>query len=110
FTGNYRKSKKWDEDLLDFYQEAQDLKNEAKNQIFDTFTSFYANTEKEQIKIMKQGQRIMAAISKAELSLIDRFNSLKREENLLDYSDMEQLAYQILSQDTSNAQLARDFY
>ncbi len=59
---------------------------------------------------MKQGQRIMAAISKAELSLIDRFNSLKREENLLDYSDMEQLAYQILSQDTSNAQLARDFY
>lgn len=110
FTGNYRKSKKWDEDLLDFYQEAQDLKNEAKNQIFDTFTSFYANTEKEQIKIMKQGQRIMAAISKAELSLIDRFDSLKREENLLDYSDMEQLAYQILSQDTSNAQLARDFY
>lgn len=59
---------------------------------------------------MEQSQKIVAAIAKAELALIDRFNKLKRNENLLDYSDMEQLAYQVLSQDTSNSQMAREFY
>ena len=29
---------------------------------------------------------------------------------MIDYNDMEQLAYQILSQDTSNSHLAREFY
>ncbi|MEB3364501.1 UvrD-helicase domain-containing protein [Lactobacillus sp. R2/2] len=52
----------------------------------------------------------MTAVVKAELALIDRFNELKRAENLLDFSDMEQLAYQILSQDTSASQMARTFY
>ncbi|WEV36097.1 helicase-exonuclease AddAB subunit AddA [Lactobacillus sp. ESL0677] len=110
FTGNYRKSNKWDEDLLDAYQESQALKEEAKNQVFSTYTSFYVTDESEQLDLLKQGQKITSAITKAELALIDRFNQLKRAENLLDYSDMEQLAYQILSQDTSNSQLARDFY
>lgn len=110
FTGTYRKSSKWDEDLLDVYQESQTLKEEAKNQIFSTYTSFYVTDEPEQLDLLKQGKKIMTAITKAELALIDRFNQLKRAENLLDYSDMEQLAYQILSQDTSNSQLARDFY
>lgn len=110
FTVNYRKSNKWDEDILDFYEEMQKLKDEAKNLIFDTFTSFFAVNEAEQVKIMEQSQKIVAAIAKAELALIDRFNKLKRNENLLDYSDMEQLAYQVLSQDTSNSQMAREFY
>ncbi|MDF7638920.1 helicase-exonuclease AddAB subunit AddA [Lactobacillus sp. ESL0791] len=110
FTGNYRKSNKWDEDLLDLYQESQDLKNQAKNQIFTAFISFYVNNEAEQLAIMHKSQKIIKTISEAELALIDRFNELKREENLLDYSDMEQFAYQILSQDTSKSQLARSFY
>lgn len=110
FTVNYRKSSKWDEDILKFYDDLQKLKDEAKNLIFDTFTSFFAVDEQEQIQIMKQSQKIVTAIAHAELALIDRFNKLKRSENLLDYSDMEQLAYQILSQDTSNSQMAREFY
>lgn len=110
FTVNYRKSSKWDEDVLNFYEDLQKLKDEAKNFVFDTFTSFFAVDEQEQIKVMQRGQKIVAAIAKSELALIDRFNKLKRSENLLDYSDMEQLAYQILSQDTSNSQMAREFY
>ncbi|WEV70178.1 helicase-exonuclease AddAB subunit AddA [Lactobacillus sp. ESL0785] len=110
FTGSYRQSNKWDEDLLAVYQESKVLKKEAKDQIFAAFTSFYATDEAEQLALLKQGQQIMTAITKAELALIDRFNQLKRAENLIDYSDMEQLAYQILSQDTSNSQLAREFY
>lgn len=110
FTGNLRKSNKWDEDLLDFYQECRTCKKEAAEQVFTAFTSFYATDEKEQIELLHRGQAITAAIVKAELALIDRFGELKRAENLVDFSDMEQFAFQILSQDTSNSQMARSFY
>ena len=110
FTGRYRKSNKWDEDIVEFYGDLQKLKDEAKSQVFDTFTAFFATDEKEQVKVMHDGQKIVNAIAQAEIALIDRFNKLKRDENLIDYSDMEQLAYRILSQDTSSSQMARDFY
>ncbi|WP_317638208.1 helicase-exonuclease AddAB subunit AddA [Lactobacillus xylocopicola] len=110
FASGMRRSKKWDEDLLDFYDEALALKNEATEQVFTIFTSFYATTEKEQVELLDKGQQLTTAITRAELALIDRFTELKRSENLLDFSDMEQLAYQILSQDTTNSQVARSFY
>lgn len=110
FTGTFRKSSKWDEDILDFYDECRDIKDEATEQIFTTFTAFYATDEKEQIELLGKGKQLMTTITKVELALIDRFNELKRSENLLDFSDMEQLAYQILSQDTSASQMARSFY
>lgn len=107
---SFRKSKKWDEVELEFYERIQDLKTEAKDQVFETFMALFINDETEQSELLNQGHKIVTAISKAELELIQRFNQLKREQNLLDYSDMEQLAYQILSQDTSNAKLAQQFY
>ena len=107
---SFRKSSKWDEDLLDFYEECVELKKDASEQVFTSFTSFYATNEKEQIALLNKGHQIMTAIVKAELALIERFDQLKRAENLVDYSDMEQFAYQILSQDTSNSQMARSFY
>lgn len=110
FTIRFQKSKKWDSDLLAFYQQIQDLKDSAKKQVFTSYAAFFASNEEEQLQALKKGKRLVQAIVQTEIALIDRFNSLKREENLLDYSDMEQLAYKILSQDTSNSQLARDFY
>lgn len=106
----FNKSKKWDEDILDFIDECAELKSEANTLVFNSFTSFYATDEQEQLSILKQGQQIMLGITKAETALINRFNELKRAQNLLDYSDMEQLAYQILSQDTSSSAMARSFY
>lgn len=91
-------------------EELGEVKKEATNLVFDTFTSFYATDEADQLDIMDKSSHIMTAITKAELALIERFNQLKRAENLIDYSDMEQLAYQILSQDTSSSQMAREFY
>ncbi len=107
---SFRKSSKWDQDLLDFYEECVELKKDASEQVFTSFTSFYATDEKEQISLLNKGHQIMTAIVKAELALIERFDQLKRAENLVDYSDMEQFAYQILSQDTSNSQMAQSFY
>lgn len=110
FTVSFRKSKKWDEDLLSFYQNAQNLKNDAKKQVFAIFTAFFASDEGEQLAAMKKGHLICEGIVKAEEELIAHFNALKRAENFIDFADMEQLAYEILSQDTSNSALARDFY
>lgn len=110
FTLRYQKSKKWDEDLLVFYAEMQKLKDEAKDQVFTTYTSFFALDEESQSKVMQNGQKIVTAIASAEQKLISSFNTLKRQENLLDYSDMEQFAYQILNGKTTNSQMARDFY
>lgn len=105
-----RSSKKWDEDLQEIYSSAIEVRDEAKDLVVDTFRKFYACPEDEQIDSLKKGQRLVKTIVHAEKALIKRFNELKRRENLLDYADMEQLAYQILSSDTTNSQLARDFY
>lgn len=110
FTGRPAISKKWDEDLQDFFNQTKDIKKEAQDTIMTIFTSFFARDEVEQINAMKKAEQISKAIVTSEQRLIDRFSALKREENLLDYTDMEQIAFQILSQDTSNSQLARDFY
>lgn len=110
FEGRYRSSKKWDEDLQIAYQDSQNFKQTAKKQVFAIYTGFFAADEQEQIKVMQKGQRIVKTIATTEKALILRFNQLKREQNFLDYNDMEQIAYQILHQDTSNSQLARDFY
>lgn len=110
FTGSPRRSKKWDEDLLEFYNLTQGVKDSAKKTISEMYSSFFAVPEKEQIETLSKAQKITKTIVKVEKALINRFSELKREENLIDYSDMEQFAYKILHSDTSNSSLARSFY
>lgn len=111
FTIRFAKSRKWDEDIQEFYKDrVQVTKDQITDQIYDIFTSFFASDEDEQIAVTNQAKRIAHSIVQAEQSLIEHFSQLKRQENLIDYNDMEQFAYQILSQDTSNSQLARDYY
>lgn len=110
FEGRYQKSKKWDEDMLAFYEDSQTLKKEIKKQIFAIYSEFFASDEKEALQLLKQGQKLASTIVEAEEALIARFGQLKRAENLIDYSDMEQFAYQILSQKNSTSAMAREFY
>ncbi|KRL90623.1 helicase-exonuclease AddAB subunit AddA [Lactobacillus kalixensis] len=110
FTIRTAKSKKWDEDIQEFFEETTKIKKEAQDTILSIFSQFFATGENEQLAAMKKARRITQTIVKSEQKLIDRFNQFKREENVLDYTDMEQIAFQILSQDTSNSQLAREFY
>lgn len=104
------KKKDADQDILDAHTQLKNAKNEIKDLINKSFIQFYVINSHEQEKIMHKSHEIMMAIVEAEIKLIRRFNSLKREQNLIDYSDMEQLAYQILSQDTTSSKLARDYY
>lgn len=110
FTGNPRKSKKWDEDLLEIYEESYDYKKEVNDRLKKIFVKFYIEDEEKQKAILKQSKDIVEEIGKIELEFIERFNQLKREQNLIDYSDMEHFAYEILTQGSSKSNLAKEYY
>ncbi len=110
FEKTVRKSKKWSEDSIAVYQESQDLKSDLNDQLKKIFASFFVVEEKEQIKVLKKSEKLVETIIGVEKKLIEKFSQLKREQNLIDYSDMEQFAFNILTTDTSNAHLAREYY
>ncbi|KRL63631.1 helicase-exonuclease AddAB subunit AddA [Lactobacillus psittaci] len=110
FTGSYRKSSKWDENVIENYQIAQTVKKNLKEQIADLYAKFFVLDNDDQTQVMKKAGKLMQAAATAELEFIKQFNQLKRAQNLLDYSDMEQLAYQILTTDTSAGHLAKRYY
>ncbi|OYR88699.1 helicase-exonuclease AddAB subunit AddA [Lactobacillus taiwanensis] len=110
FEKTIRKSKKWSEDSIAVYQESQDLKSDLNDQLKKIFASFFVVEEKEQIKVLKKSEKLVETITGVEKKLIKKFSQLKREQNLIDYSDMEQFAFNILTTDTSNAHLAREYY
>ncbi len=91
-----RKSKKWSEDSIAVYQESQDLKSDLNDQLKKIFASFFVVEEKEQIKVLKKSEKLVETIIGVEKKLIKKFSQLKREQNLIDYSDMEQFAFNIL--------------
>lgn len=110
FEGRFATSKKWDEDLQEISEENKNFKNTTTKQLHQLFAQYYITNEDEQVKILNKAQKLVTTIGRVELDLIKRFNDLKREQNLLDYSDMEQLAYQILTTDSSKSQLAQEYY
>lgn len=110
FEKNIRKSKKWSEESLETYQESQKLKSDLNDQLKKIFANFFVVEEKEQINILKKSEKLVKTIVDAEKKLIKRFGQLKREQNLIDYSDMEQFAFSILTTDTSNAHIAQEYY
>lgn len=110
FEKNIRKSKKWSEESLETYQESQKLKSDLNDQLKKIFAKFFVVEEKEQVNILKKSEKLVKTIVDAEKKLIKRFGQLKREQNLIDYSDMEQFAFSILTTDTSNAHIAQEYY
>lgn len=110
FTGRYAKSSKWDDNMLDFYQACQEIKNETKVLVFDCYSKFFAADSQEMKLINQKGSRFCKTIVKAENMLINHFEQLKAQAGFLDFSDLEQKAASILSQDTSEAELARNYY
>lgn len=110
FEKAIRKSKKWSEESLEAYQESQKLKSDLNDQLKKIFANFFVVEEKEQVNILKKSEKLVKTIVDAEKKLIKRFGQLKREQNLIDYSDMEQFAFSILTTDTSNAHIAQEYY
>ena len=110
FEKAVRKSKKWSDESIEVYQDSQDLKLDLNDQLKKIFASFFVVEEKEQIAVLQKSEKIVKTIVAAEKKLIQKFSQLKREQNLIDYSDMEQFAFSILRTDTSNAHIAQEYY
>ncbi|WP_297818974.1 helicase-exonuclease AddAB subunit AddA [uncultured Lactobacillus sp.] len=110
FQGSYRKSKKWDEDFLAIYEESSNFKKETSNKLKKLFAHFYILSNSDQISLLKKAKNLVKTIGQVELEFIESLNKLKRQQNLIDYNDMEHLAFKILSQDNSKSHLARTYY
>lgn len=106
FDGTLRTNK----EIASFVAEAKEVKEAGKQLVFNVYTSFYASSNADQQALLAKGAEIASAAAEVELAFIDRFNELKRADRVLDFSDMEQLAYEILTQDSSNSDLARAYY
>lgn len=96
--------------IPEFIDESKEVQETINDFVTKAFTSFYASSNEEQKALMAKGEKISQTIAELEQAFIDRFRELKRGERMLDFTDMEQYAYDILNQDTSNGALAREYY
>lgn len=110
FTGRHQKSQKWDDSLLDLYEQGQHLKDRAKDLVFDCYSKFFVANKKDLIAVNQKAASLTQTIVQVELQLIDHFKALKQKAGFLDFSDLEQLTWKILQQDTSSSNLARKYY
>lgn len=110
FMQRTAKSKKWDEQTVDFYETSQTAKQKIKSAVLQLLVQFYAQAEKGQTAALQTGQSLLQTIVAMETDFITAYNQLKRQQTLLDYGDLEQLAYQILTRQTTQGQAARHFY
>lgn len=106
FEGTLRKVKAFPEASL----EAAEVRNEVKDRVSSLFLAFYAVDNQQQKELMDKGYEVSQIIAEVELAFIERFAKIKRGERVLDFSDMEQFAYKILTKQDEGGDLARSFY
>lgn len=106
FEGTLRKVKACPEASL----EAAEVRNEVKDRVSSLFLAFYAVDNQQQKELMDKGYEVSQIIAEVELAFIERFAKIKRGERVLDFSDMEQFAYKILTKQDEGGDLARSFY
>lgn len=110
FVGRLRRSSNWDESSTNLYQEISEFKAKCQDQLKKLFASFFITDEKEQLELLAKAQKLVKTISKVELTFINEFGKLKRKNNIIDFNDMEQFAYKILTSNSNNSDLARSYY
>lgn len=113
FITGRKTGKKTDDD----YEEVEavnkvisDFRTQTKKELTEIYGQYFVVDEQDQLKVLRKAQKIVQTISEVELKFINRFSELKRNQNFLDYRDMEQFANKILTQDTSNSDLAKKYY
>lgn len=91
---------------LDYHVYHEMLKDFATRNYKDYF---YLNNE-QQVKELATSKGYVATILALEREFIAEFGRLKQARNVLDFSDTQQYAYQILSAKTTAGELAQHFY
>lgn len=113
FIPGRKTGKKTDDDYEEVEavnKEISDFRTQTKKELAEVYGQYFVVDEQDQLKVLRKAQKIVQTISEVELKFINRFSELKRSQNFLDYRDMEQFANKILTQDTSNSDLAKKYY
>lgn len=98
------------DDAKSFLKEVNAQKADFKEEVLTLYATFFAVDEAEQKKLLQEGGTLVQTAAQMGSDLIAEYGRIKRDQGFLDFADLEQFAYQILSgPDTENA-AARNFY
>ncbi|MDO4912256.1 MAG: helicase-exonuclease AddAB subunit AddA [Lactobacillus sp.] len=102
--------KKMDELDKSYFKQMLNFHKVIIGQAKDLYSSFYATDEAQQIEVMHQGQQIVETIYQVELAFIKQYQALKKRNNLLDFTDLEQLTSDLFTSDTTESAMSKHFY
>ncbi|KRN03741.1 helicase-exonuclease AddAB subunit AddA [Holzapfeliella floricola] len=82
----------------------------TKKQLKQLFERYLLLPYEEQQTLMQTSRYYVEKAVEVERRFMKTYKQLKEEQNVLDFNDLEQLTYQILTQDTELSKMARSFY
>ncbi|MEJ6348473.1 helicase-exonuclease AddAB subunit AddA [Holzapfeliella sp. He02] len=82
----------------------------TKKQLKQLFERYLLLPYEAQQTLMQTSQQYVEKAVEVERRFMATYAELKQEQNVLDFNDLEQLTYQILTQDTDLSNMARAFY
>ncbi|MBP2057079.1 ATP-dependent helicase/nuclease subunit A [Lactobacillus colini] len=98
------------EEVTKINEYIKQFREATKEELIDLYGQYFVIDEKQQLDSLSKAYQIIQTASEVERKFIEKFNELKRQQNFIDYQDMEQFANKILTQDTSNSNLAKKYY
>lgn len=98
------------DDAKDFLKEVNKAKEGIKDQVIELYASFFVVSEKRQKDLLQKGAALVQTAAAMGADLIAEYGRLKRVQGLLDFADLEQFAYQILSGTETENLAARNFF
>lgn len=104
------KGRDWDDELIELHLNAKQVYLAAKDLVKETWFNYFAFPEEEITQELNLSSSYLDTLLTLEKEFMSEFAGLKRAKNLLDFSDLEQFAYQILNQTDTNSRMAQDFY
>ncbi len=82
---------------LEIKEQAKNVRDEIKKKMQKTFSKTFIYNSKEAIKDIKDMYNILSKLQKLILEFDNEFSRRKREKNIVDFSDIEHFALQILN-------------
>ena len=92
------------------FEEYKIFKKDTEDQLKQIYATYFIEEEEKQLSYLNTNYKLNQTIAQVEREFIEKYSSFKREQKLLDYQDMEQFAYEILTKSSSNSDLAQEFY
>lgn len=93
-----------------FLKEVNQTKDSCKQQVTELYAAFFVVAEKRQKALLKKGAALVQTAAAMGADLLAEYSRLKRGQGFLDFADLEQFAYRILSGTDTENLAARSFF